>query len=103
MVEEGCDMFDLSHVVHTEYVVNGKVVVGRATSVDEAQGLVYVGLKGSLGAQGRKIYLRFLSTKLTPLALTFFYLSLSLFLTGGIVWTRVFLLVSNQCCRLTTY
>ena len=62
MVEEGCDMFDLSHVEHAEYVVNGKVVVGRATSVDEAQGLVYVGLKGSLGAQGQKIYPRFLTS-----------------------------------------
>jgi hypothetical protein len=54
MVEEGSEMFDLCHVEHKEYMLNGAVVVGRATSVDEDQGLVYVGLKGSMGAQGER-------------------------------------------------
>ena len=53
-MEEGYEMFDLSHVEHAEYILNGAVVVGRATSVDEDQGLVFVGLKGSLGAQGQR-------------------------------------------------
>jgi hypothetical protein len=52
MVEEGSEMFDLCHVEHKEYMLNGAVVVGRATSVDEDQGLVYVGLEDSIGAQG---------------------------------------------------
>jgi len=54
MVEEGSELFDLSHVEHAEYMLNGAVVVGRATSVDEDQGLVYVGLEDSIGAQGKR-------------------------------------------------
>jgi len=53
MSEENYEMFDLCHVEHKEYMLNGDVVIGRATSVDEDQGLVYVGLKGSLGSQGQ--------------------------------------------------
>jgi len=52
MVEENYDMFDLCHVEHKEYMLNGSVVIGRATSIDEEQGVVCVGLKGSMGAQG---------------------------------------------------
>jgi hypothetical protein len=52
MVEKDYEMFDLCHVEHKEYILNGSVVIGHATNVDENQGVVYVGQKGSMGAQG---------------------------------------------------
>lgn len=35
MVEEDYEVFDAAHVEHKEYIVNGEVVVGRATAVTE--------------------------------------------------------------------
>jgi uncharacterized protein (DUF1015 family) len=52
MVEKDYEMFDVCHVEHKEYILNGAVVIGHATNIDERQGLVYVGLKGSMGAKG---------------------------------------------------
>ena len=51
--EENHEMFDLCHIEHKEYILNGSVVIGRATSIDEEQGVVYVGLKGTMGSQGQ--------------------------------------------------